>query len=77
MRMHDYIKPLIILIIIGVVIGGLYDLYDTASRGCKPNGEQRFVNSMVHAGDGAISTLVIEDKLVCKDGSFKWRAQYQ
>lgn len=77
MRMHDYIKPLIIFIVIIAVVSVGYDLYDTASRGCKPSGEQRFVNSMVHAGDGAISTLVIEDKLVCKDGSFKWRAQYQ
>lgn len=76
MRMHDFIKPLIIVILVVGVGSVAYDLYDTSSRGCKPNGEQRFVNSMVNAGSDAISTLVIEDKLVCKDGSFKWRAQY-
>ena len=76
MRKGNWMLYVVVLVFIGAACNVGYDIYDSSSRGCTPSGEQRFVNSMIHAGDGAISTLVIEDKLVCKDGSLKWRVRY-
>lgn len=62
--------------IIFSVFAIIYDVYDTQVRGCKPTGEQRLVNSIIHASSDAISTLVVQEKLVCKDNSVKWREVY-
>lgn len=51
--------------------------YKDYRDGCKPTGEQRMVNSVINAGQGAVSGLMVEDKFVCKNGRITWKAQYQ
>lgn len=67
------IAGLVILGVIGLVVQEYQDLKD----GCVKTGEQRMVNSVINAPDGAFSGLVVEDKFVCKTGRITWKAQYQ
>lgn len=64
------------LIILGIV-GYLMQEYQDFKDGCVKTGEQRMVNSVVNAPDGAFSGVVVEDKFVCKTGRITWKAQYQ
>uniref|UniRef100_A0AAU8GG92 Uncharacterized protein n=1 Tax=Salmonella phage vB_SEnST11_KE23 TaxID=3161174 RepID=A0AAU8GG92_9CAUD len=65
MRGHmPWVKPVVILGIILVVIFIAVDTIDTVEHNCKPNGEQRFVNTV----DG----VAVENKLICDGGRVKW-----
>lgn len=49
--------------------------YKINSLGCKETGEQRFKNSVTNSGDGALSTLEVEDKMVCRGGMIIWHTK--
>lgn len=51
--------------------------YQDNKDGCKPTGEQRMVNSVINAPNGALTGLVVQDKLVCDNGRMTWKTQYE
>lgn len=55
---------------------GYTDYQDDISRNCHPTGEQRMINSTIHASDSAFSALVVQDKWVCDGGAVKWKTPY-
>lgn len=68
---------LIVGLIILSLIGHGVQEYQDYQDGCVKTGEQRMVNSVVNAPDGAFSGLVVEDKFVCNNGRITWKSQYQ
>lgn len=71
-----FFTAIAIFCIIGIVNYAMTE-YEDFKDGCQPTGEQRMVNSVINAPDGAFSGLVAEDKFVCKGGRITWKAQYQ
>lgn len=63
--------------IVVAVVEHVKSEYQDRQDGCEPTGEQRMVNSVINAPDGAFSGLVVEDKFVCKNGRITWKPQYQ
>lgn len=63
------------VMVLGAVNYGLTE-YKDYQDGCEPTGEQRMVNSVINAPEGALTGLMVEDKFVCKTGRVTWKAQY-
>uniref|UniRef100_A0AAU8GEA7 TMhelix containing protein n=1 Tax=Salmonella phage vB_SEnST11_KE22 TaxID=3161173 RepID=A0AAU8GEA7_9CAUD len=63
-RKMTWLTPVVILGVVLVAIFIAVDAIDTVEHNCKPNGEQRFVNTV----DG----VAVENKLICDGGRVKW-----
>lgn len=71
-----FIGLLMLIMVAGSATYMYYDHQDDLRYNCQPTGEQRLVNSMLHASDSALTTLVAQDKFLCDGGRVKWKTQY-
>lgn len=68
---------LMMVVMVSLTATHLYlDTQDDIKYNCQPTGQQRMVNSMFHASDSAVSSLVVQDQFECDGGRIKWKTQY-
>lgn len=66
----------LVLFVVSAIHTALVEYQDYIDE-CKPTGEQRMVNSVLNAPNGALSGLSVEDKFICDGGRVTWKARYQ
>lgn len=60
-------------LVVVAVIAHIFVESKIQELGCKPSGETRLTNSMLHGSDSALTTLVYQEQWKCRDGSVIWR----